>query len=48
MSYFVTGGPEHRNTELTGRHQSEECGKGQKEMPRVHSPSRILAGIHLG
>ena len=36
-----------RNTELTRHHQPEEFEKGQKEMPRVLPPSRILVGDHL-
>ena len=38
-----------RNMELTSHHQPEKLGKGQKEMPRVLPPPRILLiGIHLG
>ena len=46
VSYFMTGEP---SKELTSHHQLEEFRKGQKEMPRVLPPPRILlADIHLG
>ena len=46
--FFITGGPgkEHR---AISHHQLEELREGQKEMPHVLPPPRIiLPGIHLG
>ena len=48
MSYFITGGPgKERGT--TKPSPIRSVGKGQKEMPRVLPPPRILLpGMHLG